>query len=343
MTRMHPILARAVILMFVSASAILCGTTVVQLADGGQPPAAERPANGSESAAESPPPAAATETNSAKSKDEKPTAAEERERETALAVLGKVYALKPNEALKSFSPRFPPERGAYLDALYPKIPHAGKDLDGYIWIVFNWKDGLKYKGALIHSAPAGLGRRVLDVMTGLLDCPEQEIEGDETLLSKGIAADFVVRDEAPPEKIVEQLAAILKEKFNLPVKISINTEPREVFVLRGTYKPIPASAGLLEIYGHEIIAPDLGGGGDGTFRELLGRVGDWIKRRIVAEVEGAPDHVSWHFNWRAPFTKELLAEDQNPDSVIKHLAEQTGLKVSKEKRRVRVFTIEAMK
>jgi hypothetical protein len=76
---------------------------------------------------------------------------------------------------------------------------------------------------------------------------------------------------------------------------------------------------------------------------MLGHVGDWIKCRIVAEVEDAPQQVSWHFNWRAPFTKELLAEDQNPESVLKHLCEQTGLTASKEKRRVRIVSIEALK
>lgn len=343
MTRRHPILAGAVILMFVSASAVICCITIVQRARGDQPPATEAPASPAKTRAEYVPPTAATKTGSEKTTVAKPTPHEDRQREKALDALAKVYALKPNEALKSFSSRFPPERGAYLDTLYPKLPHAGQDLDGYIWIVFTWKDGLKYKNATVHSAPAGLGRRVLDVMTGLLDCPEQEIEGDETILSKGIAADFVVREDAPPEKVVARLAEIFKDRFHLAVNISIKEQEREVFVLKGKYKPNPSSAGRFEIYGHEIIDPDQGGGGDGTFREMLGHMGDWIKRRIVAEVEGAPDYVSWHFNWRAPFTKELLAEDQNPDSVMKHLAEQTGLNVNKEKRRVRVFAVEAVK
>jgi hypothetical protein len=46
---------------------------------------------------------------------------------------------------------------------------------------------------------------------------------------------------------------------------------------------------------------------------------------------------------RAPFTKELLAEDTNPESVLMHYCEQTGLTFSREKRRVRILVVESAK
>jgi RNA polymerase sigma factor (sigma-70 family) len=282
------------------------------------------------------PPAAAGKT--AKSNQDHPDPKADKQREKALEALAKPYALKASEVLKCFPRPFPPEREAYVDTFYPQLPNAGRELDGYTWIMFTWSDRLKYKAASHHSNPRGLGRRLLDVMTGLLDCPEREIEGDETLRTTAIAADFVVREAAPPQKIVDTLAGILKDQFNLKVKLTIKEEEREVFVLKGKYKS-HAGAKPLEIYGHELTDPEIGTR-SGTFRDMVGSVGDWIKWRIVTEVEDAPKQVTWHVNCRPPYTKETLAHDQNPESVLKHLCEQTGLTVGQEKRRVRVVAIE---
>src|SRR6185436_9730713 len=136
--------------------------------------------------------------------------------------------------------------GAFFDAMFPQIPQAGESLDGYAWIIFNWNDRLKYKSGNVHSAPAGLGKRVLDVMTGLLDCPEQEVEGDQTLLSQGVDADFVVREQAAPNEVVKKLAEVLHDQFHLAVRITVKEEERDVFVLRGKYKN-QAAAGRVEI------------------------------------------------------------------------------------------------
>ena len=340
MTRTNPLTATGVTVAFLSVGAIICGTTIVQADQGGNPPAKVDSGNPPHKPDPAPAPPAATETSRAKPTHDKPTPNEEREREKALDALARVYALKPGEVLKCITPPFPSERDAYLNAVYPQIPQAARSLDGYVWMNFTWNDRLKYKNGVVHSAPAGLGRRVLDVLTGSLDCPEQEIEGDQAILTKGIAADFIVRDGASPEQVVARLAEILKEKFKMSVKISIKDEEREVFVVQGKCKSV---ADRIEVYGYKIIDPSEGGGGEGSFREMLGHVGDWIKCRIVAEVEDAPKQVSWHFNWRPPFTKELLAQDQNPESVMKHLGEQTGLTVSKEARKVRVYQVEATK
>ncbi len=337
---MHPLFAVAVNVAFLSVGAIVCGTTIVEADQGRDLPAKVDSGNPPHKPDPALAPPAATETNRAKPAHDKPTPNEERELEKALDALSRVYALKSGEVLKCVAPPFPSERDAYLNAIYPQIPQAARSLDGYVWMNFTWNDRLKYKNGVVHSAPAGLGRRVLDVLTGLLDCPEQEVEGDQAILTKGIAADFIVRDGASPEQVVARLAEILKEKFKMPVKISIKDEEREVFVVQGKCKSV---ADRIEVYGYKIIDPSEGGGGEGSFREMLGHAGDWIKYRIVAEVEDAPKRVAWHFNWRAPYTKELLAQDQDPEAVMKHLAEQFGLTASKQRRKVRVFHIESTK
>jgi hypothetical protein len=337
---MHPLSVGVLVGLFLSASVLLCGTTIVQPANGAQPPSVETRAKENKSD----PPPAATEKNSAKSQEDKLSPEQERERQKALDALGRVYALKPDEVVKCFSKPSPPERAAYLDAFLPKIPHASQVLEGYIWIIFTWNDRLKYKGATHHSNPRDSGKRVLDVITGLIDCNQQEVEGDEKTVTSGIAADFVVREQSPQEKVFEALDRILKEKFNMPVKITIKEEEREVFVLKGKCKLTPAAAKRIEVYGQELHDPDYGRAISGSFQAMLGDIGDFfIKRRIVAEVEAAPRQVSWHFNERPTFTKEQWAADTDPDSVMKHLGEATGLTVTKEKRRVRIVLVENAK
>jgi hypothetical protein len=61
------------------------------------------------------------------------------------------------------------------------------------------------------------------------------------------------------------------------------------------------------------------------------------------QVENAPRKLSWHDNFRSPFTKEAHEEDSNPEAVLKNLAAQTGLTFREETRRVRVLRVERVK
>jgi len=83
-----------------------------------------------------------------------------------------------------------------------------------------------------------------------------------------------------------------------------------------------------------------GGGGSGDLREMAEHVEGWVEFPVVlGEVENAPKSVSWHYNYRSPFTKEQHAEDKDPAAVLQNIALQTGLTVKKEKRPIAVLAV----
>ena len=75
---------------------------------------------------------------------------------------------------------------------------------------------------------------------------------------------------------------------------------RDVVVVRGHYRysPLPGRPDdKIEIYGKYLDIGEDGGGGVGQFPSFLRRVGDWIKRPILNEVDAPPKaNVIWHDN-----------------------------------------------
>ena len=57
-------------------------------------------------------------------------------------------------------------------------------------------------------------------------------------------------------------------------------------------------------------------------------------------IKGAPKKVGWRYHKRSPFTEKERQEDMDPDGVLKHLSEQTGLTFKEENRKVRVLFVE---
>jgi RNA polymerase sigma factor (sigma-70 family) len=271
----------------------------------------------------------------------RPAASKDEPREEkAIAKLTRLYALPDGEVLKRVAPPFPPARMEYYcqeHAHQAKLNPAGPTA-----MSFRWKsDSLHIRSLTYSGRDDGTGLpTILEHLTGLYP---QDLEGDEGLLKEQITGDFIVRDGAPADKVLPRLEEILRHDCKLPIKLTLKDVERKVIVLRGTYRPMPLPGydkEEVQLYGKDLVPNSGAGGGGGTFAEFLQAAGSFMGRRLVAEVEGAPKKVGWRFHKRSPFTEQEAKEDTDPDGVLKHLGEQTGLTFKEENRRVRVLFVE---
>ena len=116
-------------------------------------------------------------------------------------------------------------------------------------------------------------------------------------------------------------------------------------VVRGRYRysPMPGrSNNEIEIYGESLDKRRASGGGGGKFPEFLKRVGVWIERPVVSEVEGPPkEGLGWRYN--SHFTEQERSKDHDEALVLQHLQEQTGLTFTRERKPIRILFIERAK
>jgi hypothetical protein len=255
-----------------------------------------------------------------------------------LEEIRKFYALPADRVLRCVRPPFPAARLRYYRADQPE--QARLIPDGPQTIYLRWEGDKLQLFGMMFGAP---GPTFTDLMETIAHVYPQEVEGDAELLKTSLAGDFVFRAGAKPERTAEALAGILREQFRLPARVAFREVGRKVWVARGRFRltPLPGRE-RIEIYGKELAEPQFGGGGSGDLAECLGWVGMFINRRIVGEVQDPPAMMlSWHYNDRAGgATDAERVEQRDPDAVLQHLAEQTGLTLKEEMRKVRVLFLE---
>jgi RNA polymerase sigma factor (sigma-70 family) len=251
-----------------------------------------------------------------------------------------IYALPEGEVLKRVSPPFSPTRMDYY-----RREHAGQARaipDGPQTMYFRWRDEkLKNWGMSFGSEDGTSWPTLLRI---LVDVYREEIEGDQEFIKKPITGDFIVREGVPADKVIPRLQEILQRECKLPIKLSFREVERKVIVARGKYhfSPLPGrQENQIDIYGKQLVQNSGAGGGSGDFEEFLKWVGMFIGRRVVSDVQKPPTGtLSWYNHRRSSFTEQEGKEDTDPETVLKHLTEQTGLTFKEENRRVRVLFVE---
>jgi RNA polymerase sigma factor (sigma-70 family) len=260
---------------------------------------------------------------------------------TPAEMMTKLYALPEGEVLKRVAPPFPPFRLEYYTQEYrdqAKLIPRGPTV-----MTFRWKDGKLTNWSMTFSGTNDDGVTLSALAEWLTGIYPQEIEGDEGLQRESINGDWVVREGTPAEKVIPRLEEILRRDCKLPIKLALRDVERKVVVAHGTYKhtPVPGyDKDDIQLYGKDLVPDSGAGGGSGTFQEFLQAAGAFMERRLVSEVKGAPQKVGWRYHKRSPFTEQEAKEDTDPDGVLKHLSEQTGLTFKEENRKVRVLFVE---
>ena len=250
-----------------------------------------------------------------------------------------LYGLQPGQDIKVVRPPFHPVRLVWYKQENPfqaeQIP-GGPDI-----LYFRWQDeAMKYSGMTFGG---GGGTEFPQLMDRLYGITPQDVEGDPELLKKKLPGDFTGRFDAPHERLEKQLTELLQKEFKLPARVRFAMGERKLLVAKGKFqlKPIPNRNEQIEFYGHSLNdEPNVGGGGSGAIAECIKSLGEYINRRVVCEVEGAPEMVRWHHNRRPSNDPKIRAEDRDPANVMKHFTEQTGVTFAEEARPARIVVLE---
>ncbi|WP_010588075.1 hypothetical protein [Schlesneria paludicola] len=259
------------------------------------------------------------------------------------------YRLDENQVIARVVPPFPELRATYYKVGHPGQAKAIQRPPNAM--TFFW-DGKRLKGwGMTFGEPYNL----VGILDSALKIKKQDIEGPEDVINKPIPGDWVIRPEASEEQVLKELEAILQRQLELPVRLAFAKRVRTVYVARGKYQftavdledaetdqktQKKSKSDRIEIYGEKLGPTDLGGGGAGDLKELLGWVGRWIEVPLIDEVEERPsEDVVWHLNDMQDKRGNPL-DNRNPELVLKNLTAQTGLTFKKEYRAIRRLIVE---
>ena len=222
-----------------------------------------------------------------------------------------------------------------------------------------------------QGGPQGLivrlhGRRLWETLTDTLRLVPPLLEADDDLMLTELYADVVYRDKAPLEQVAKSLQAELTDTLGIPVTATARTEEREVLVARGKYvhRPRPGKLnGQVSVADRDLDPDDWQGTGAvmandpaGMFRSLGEHVGrpvfdetDLASWKLVVPEGKGGDIGSWSGMWVYRYPRrsrdDLRPADASADreAVLKHLAVQTGVTFTTEKRKVEVLTLRRAK
>jgi RNA polymerase sigma factor (sigma-70 family) len=263
------------------------------------------------------------------------------EQDLATVTFEDYYALKGPDAIRRVLPPFP---NARMDRYRAQDPtQAAMAPEGPDGIIVRWQNGKPVMWGMTFSG--GRGYSVQDLTEYYLAVFGPGIEGDDTLRKMYLIGDYVVRSDATKEQYAAALEKIVSEEIGSKVTFTFRDVERTVVVLRGKWNFTPAvptdTRHRLEIYGRDLNTDmRMGGGGGGDTAELAGWVSRWMNQQVLIEGTDLPENVSWHLNNSGDGSRESQAKATDPDLVIKHLEEQTGLTASRETRTVRRLFIE---
>ncbi len=252
--------------------------------------------------------------------------------EEALKAFERIYGVRPGEAVRWIPPPFPPERVVFLRE---RVSQSAKPESS---LVLRWRGERLMPWAFTEEFLT-LGQ-ACDML--LLLYP-QEMEGDpdllKTLLPRG---DFVVRDDAAVTQVAAGLQRLCRTEFQLAARIFFEEQERDAVLVRGKFEPTPATVDpnrslQIAVPRHRSEAVTGSSSGDlGTFLKWVGR---YLDRPVLSQVENAPRRLRWEQRGQSPFRAGSQPEAGDLDTMLKLLAEQTGLTYQTERRKVPILRV----
>jgi hypothetical protein len=297
----------------------------------------------------------------------------------------KAYALKDGEYVKRVPRPLPPERVEFFLANFYKTLGTDREeqsrLEFSKWsdffTLFVEQDGTKLtysrsiSSAYLQDRPdLQRGDNLLTawgLITLVTGREEPEVVIDpaakgDPLFEQGnltVSGDFVVRKDAPLEKLAPQLEKILRDECRLDVRLKLKEEQQPVFVVRGTFKLAPPAWRDQDGTEIDLYATEAGLDTGHQFPKQPGRrpregvrsvtyigppvefvrfLGDRVRTRMVwdSPLPAGPSF-HWHNHTLLNPTEEEETTDRDPERVLKIVTDQTGLTFRKERRRVAVL------
>ncbi|MGL6072923.1 MAG: hypothetical protein ACRC8S_02055 [Fimbriiglobus sp.] len=308
-----------------------------------------------------------------------------------MAKIRKVYELKDGEYVKRVAPPYIPERADFSAAQHGPVldeeveaKNRASFLENEKWFtLFAIQEGKKLR---VNSTTSSMGWKqnpksalsdhlftvesIVGSVTGR-SYPEFMIDPDHTqdeLFQKDnrtVHGDFVIREDAPLEKLVPQLEKILREECQVPVSLRIEKSEETVYVVTGDFKLQPPlwrtesktkslrtlvdiyslQEGLNHKYNHfdsdtwrgypNVRTSQYSSNSTGFVRF----VGSRIKTRMLIETKLPKDKMTWcNHTFREP-NGQQIASDKDPDLILPNVTAQTGLKFEKARRTVDVLVL----
>lgn len=250
---------------------------------------------------------------------------------------------------------FPDARKAYMTAAHPTFVTDGPAYlhtfvtDGHRLV--GWGSNGTYGREPVRNPRTGKieqrlrGRPLWLVLQRLGMEPVPVFDGDPDLLGTELHADTVVREGATLEDLARDLPGVLKEKFGVAVSAVARLEERPVSVVRGKFAPAANREAMLDIAASPLRAVPPGDVHTSItfFRHELF---DSLTAALGGPVLDDTDADSWGEQLKGFRYVRRAAGDSRPkdlsadrESVLKHLAAQTGLTVTTEKRKVWVLSV----
>jgi beta-lactamase regulating signal transducer with metallopeptidase domain len=272
-----------------------------------------------------------------------PTAAPGQEA-AAMAEFEKAYHLDPDQLVRQVKPPYLPGRMVNLKKWWASAfaqsdyEHSGT----FLPMVYPERDGkLGSPGFRFTSGVGQTGipaSELLNAVGAALNLTMREVDDPDKLLKSMVEGDFVIRADAPAEKVVAALGELLKKDCSIPVELELRQIEHPVVAVGGRINPpfVIEPETVVELY---VTEPPFEKGAIeiGTFYDLLKAVARFIdpERRVVNQVENAPyrnEKISWRRTPLAGKGKAALDDDE-ARAVLDHLEQQTGLTFTLESRK----------
>jgi uncharacterized protein (TIGR03435 family) len=289
-----------------------------------------------------------------------------------MADFRKTYGLADGQALKFVrGDPFPDCRPAFLNR--DKSPYPKQDQDQMLLVLTSDGRRIAHRTAIVggygwrkEQARQGIqsrlrGRSLWLTLADTYGLAAPRVEAPDDLLTTEFYADVVFQPKAPLEQVARSVQTELKDKFQIEVTATAREEEREVIVARGKYVHQFREGkrnGEIAIADRDLDS-DVGGSymvgvsdPPGLFRTL----GEHVGRPVIDETDAA----SWRLNippdkqgdisswtglrgYRYPRRAgdDIRPTDASADreAVLKHLAAQTGVTFTTERRKVGVLAI----
>ena len=165
----------------------------------------------------------------------------------------------------------------------------------------------------------------------------REVEDPDNLLSPEIEGDYVIRADAPTDKVISALGKLLREECGIQVDLELRELVHDVLIISGRISPpfILDPKTVIELSATPQSDDD--GIEMGTFDKFMKAIGQSIEpnRRVLSQIENYPyrnEKISWHRNAVAQDGDRALPGAESNRTVLDHLEKQTGLKFTLENR-----------
>ncbi len=258
----------------------------------------------------------------------------------------KVYRLDEGEVLRYIAEPYIPERGDFFFYQFSRW--------GRFWLPMKYMPRIPESAELIwdekkNQVKGGMraGRKDLRALLWELGFYEREYECDPILLEQRIAGDWVKREGAAREELLDAFEKILNEKLNLEISFVPDEVERDAFICSGTFvfHPLGGEYGNNQIHLF-VEKPDpadniQGGGGSGDLDSFLNYVGGLGKKRIINADKAVVEDLTWRQHNSARGGR-LKGEPALFEMLLENVSKQTSLRFKKERRKEKIWLVKSL-